>query len=93
MKEREARALYAGFLLSQEWRGKGQEWRGGGHGNGGVGFIRWMPAGFLHRLFFSVIPAKAGIPRKYSAVRAHSRNGGGGRRREFMAARRALEPS
>ena len=24
----------------------------GGHGNGGVGFIRWMPIGFLHRLLF-----------------------------------------
>ncbi|MDD9816652.1 MAG: hypothetical protein OXU61_00725, partial [Gammaproteobacteria bacterium] len=22
-----------------------------GHGNGGVGFIRWMPTAFLHRLF------------------------------------------
>ena len=28
---------------------------------------------FRHSAFFSVIPAKAGIPRKYSAVRAHCR--------------------
>ncbi|MDD9819042.1 MAG: hypothetical protein OXU61_13050, partial [Gammaproteobacteria bacterium] len=27
LKEREARALYAGFLLSQEWRGRAWKWR------------------------------------------------------------------
>ena len=70
LKEREARALYAGFPPARDWRGGAQEWRSrlysldahrvftrpaarewrGGHGNGGVGFIRWMPIGFLHGL-------------------------------------------
>ncbi|MDD9818801.1 MAG: hypothetical protein OXU61_11820 [Gammaproteobacteria bacterium] len=46
MKEREARALYAGFLLSQEWRG--------GRGNGEGGAWEWRSGLYsldVHRVF------------------------------------------
>jgi len=48
-----------------------------------------FPTGMAH----SAIPAQAGIQRKYSAERAHSRDDAGRRQRESLAVHLSLDPS